>query len=229
MRWAQVTQVDPVRVQLNGDTEPLPYTLPSVVDAVSLTVGDMVLVDRVDSMYAIVGRSGGEGGGGFVGLHWPGEWVTSPHPSWVLANGAVLNIADHPKLAAHYASVYGTANHHGGNGSTTFAVPDTRERTYVNQGGSDVFATIGAKTGSKDHAHPLSDNAWAQLRVFLGTPQILARLIGGVPSWSADRAVTATGSSSSDVSTNGTPLDGSTDAGSSVQPSFVCRFIIRAA
>lgn len=61
MRWAQVTQVSPVRVQLNGDTTPLPYTPPSAVNLDYVSVDEMVMVDRVDSLYVIVGRSGGDG------------------------------------------------------------------------------------------------------------------------------------------------------------------------
>lgn len=39
-------------------------------------------------------------------------------------NGEVHNIADYPDLAAAFATSYGTPNHFGGDGETTFAVPD---------------------------------------------------------------------------------------------------------
>ena len=57
--WAQVTQVSPVRVQLNGDTSPLPYEPPTAIDAAFLALDDMVMVERVDSLYVIVGRAAG--------------------------------------------------------------------------------------------------------------------------------------------------------------------------
>ena len=59
MMWAQVTQVSPVRVQLNGDTSPLPYEPPTAIDAAFLALDDMVMVERVDSLYVIVGRAAG--------------------------------------------------------------------------------------------------------------------------------------------------------------------------
>lgn len=227
MRWAQVTQVSPVRVQLNGDTTPLPYEPPTAIDATFLSVDDMVMVERVDSLYVIVGRSQGDPGG-FIGEHRAGEWATPPHPAWVLANGAVLNIADYPKLAAHYASTYGTSNHHGGNGTTTFAVPDTRERTYVNQGGSDVFADLGSTTGAKTHQHDLSDGAWAYIRMS-NVGELLASRRISIPGWTTQFTSSLSGVTTGGTGSSlGTPLGGETESASNVPPSFVCKAIIRA-
>jgi hypothetical protein len=39
-------------------------------------------------------------------------------PEWIPADGAILNIADYPELFAAYGIVYG------GDGTTTFGVPD---------------------------------------------------------------------------------------------------------
>jgi hypothetical protein len=47
-------------------------------------------------------------------------------PGWLYADGSVYNIADYPQLAAHYASHHGASNFYGGDGVTTFAVPDLR-------------------------------------------------------------------------------------------------------
>lgn len=223
-RWGTVTAVNPLRVRLDGDTVALPFTPDSLA---TVMFGDRVRCE-IDARRVIVhGRAGGSGP---IGEHIAGEWSAASLPSGcVLPDGTVHLIADYPKLAAHYAAVYGSANFHGGNGTTTFAVPDTRERVYVNQGGSDIFAAIGGKTGAKTHTHPLSDAGWALIRVFSGAPQVLARFISGVPSWTAERSVTSTAAVTSESSTNATPLRGSTDSASTVQPSFVCRYVIRAA
>lgn len=163
-----------------------------------------------------------------VGTHLAGEWGAAP-AGFVLSDGAVLNISAYPALAAHYAATYGASNHHGGNGTTTFAVPDTRERVYVNQGGTDIFAILGATAGAKTHAHDLSDAAHAQIRLTNATGgAIVARRIS-VPSWEPGFTVSATGATAGGTSSVGTPLAGETDASSTVQPSFVCRYIIRAA
>lgn len=45
---------------------------------------------------------------------------------YLVCDGAVLNIADYPRLASHFETQFGSKNHFGGDGSTTFAVPDLR-------------------------------------------------------------------------------------------------------
>ena len=45
---------------------------------------------------------------------------------WLVADGTVYNIADYPFLANHYERVHGSKNYWGGDGTTTFAVPDWR-------------------------------------------------------------------------------------------------------
>jgi|GEM_PF-3495604 len=226
-KWATVTAVGPLRVRFDGDTTALAFTPDSLVDPAALSVSDRVRCELSDRRVVIVGRSGGDAGGRFIGEHRAGEWATSPDAAWVLADGAVLNIADYPLLAAHYEATYGTKNHHGGNGSTTFAVPDTRERTYVNQGGSDIFDTIGAETGAKTHDHPLSANGQAQ--VTTQNTAAYSRQIAG-SAWTANFQTNANSASASSQSRNGgAGLIGRTDDASTVQPSFVCRYVIRAA
>lgn len=145
-RWGTVTGVDPLRVRLDGDSVPLPFTPQSLANVL---FGDRVRCEISGGRVIVHGRAGGSGP---IGEHLHGEWALGSLPSGcVLADGAVLAVAAFPRLAAHYAATYGAANFHGGNGSTTFAVPDTRERTYVNQGGADVFASLGGKPGTKTH------------------------------------------------------------------------------
>lgn len=164
-----------------------------------------------------------------IGAHLPGEWSTGAVPAgYLLPDGALHNIADYPALAAHYTNVYGIPNFHGGDGITTFATPDTRERVYVNQGGSDIFAAIGAKTGGKTHTHPLSDAGAAQIAI-AGSPFELRMRRITSPAWTPNfHAARTAGSGNTGSVTAGAGLTGSTDAASSVQPSFVCRYIIRA-
>lgn len=167
-----------------------------------------------------------------VGTHLPGEWSTSAVPAgFILANGAVLNIADYPALAAHYTNVYGIPNFHGGDGVTTFAVPDTRERVYVNQGGSDIFAAIGAKTGAKTHTLTSSQTPESYANSSQsGTQRWRASSgqydVGSLPS-GMFRLLISTGSG--DTQSAVLRTEGGGQSHNNVQPSFVCRFIIRAA
>lgn len=43
---------------------------------------------------------------------------------WMECNGAVINIASFRNLSTYIARQFGTVNHFGGDGTTTFAVPD---------------------------------------------------------------------------------------------------------
>lgn len=45
---------------------------------------------------------------------------------YLFCNGDTYNISDYPRLAAFFESQFGTKNHFGGDGTTTFAVPDLR-------------------------------------------------------------------------------------------------------
>ncbi|MEQ8405210.1 MAG: tail fiber protein [Oceanicaulis sp.] len=69
-----------------------------------------------------------------------------PSPQWIPANGQLLAIASNTALF----SLYGT--NFGGNGQTTFAVPDMRSRVGVGAGSgpSLSFRPLGARFGTSD-------------------------------------------------------------------------------
>ena len=50
--------------------------------------------------------------------------ATTAPQDWLACDGSVHNIADYPQLAEWYATQHGAANFYGGNGTTTFAVPN---------------------------------------------------------------------------------------------------------
>jgi len=43
---------------------------------------------------------------------------------YLKCDGTTYNIADYPALASHFETEFGTKNHFGGDGTTTFKVPD---------------------------------------------------------------------------------------------------------
>ena len=67
--------------------------------------------------------------------------TTAPQ-DYLACDGTVYNIADYPQLADYFESQFGESNHFGGDGATTFAVPDlqgeflrgTGTNSHTNQG-----------------------------------------------------------------------------------------------
>lgn len=65
---------------------------------------------------------------------------------YLVCDGAELNITDYPNLASHFETQFGTKNHFGGNGTTTFAVPDLRNeflRGYHGEADKQLSGEIG--------------------------------------------------------------------------------------
>lgn len=58
MRWATITATAPLRVRLDGDTDPLPFTPDSLVDPLELAVNDRVRCE-ISGRVIIVGKAGG--------------------------------------------------------------------------------------------------------------------------------------------------------------------------
>ncbi len=62
--------------------------------------------------------------------------------NYLICDGTVYNIADYPELAAYFARQFDVCNYFGGDGTTTFAVPDLRgeflrgtgTNSHINQG-----------------------------------------------------------------------------------------------
>lgn len=74
--------------------------------------------------------------------------VTAPQ-DYLVCDGTVYNIADYPQLAEFFTAQFGAANHFGGDGTTTFAVPDLRgeflrgtgTNSHANQGNGAAVGT----------------------------------------------------------------------------------------
>ena len=68
----------------------------------------------------IIGVGGGDAPIGKMGMF---DAIVAPQ-GWLIADGSEYNIDDYPELATHIASTHGSMYYYGGNGTTTFAVPD---------------------------------------------------------------------------------------------------------
>lgn len=94
----------------------------------------------------VLGGSSGSGGQGGSGV--PTGSITSflgttAPDGWVLMNGTLYQIADYPNLANFIEQQFGTKNHFGGDGETTFAVPDLSGRFVLGVSETHVFGETG--------------------------------------------------------------------------------------
>ena len=82
-------------------------------------------------------------------------WSATPPEKFLLCDGTIYSVATYPALAAYLGSTFG------GDGTSTFAVPDTRGRAITGIGtGTAPDATvwaIGQKRGAETHSLALAE------------------------------------------------------------------------
>jgi microcystin-dependent protein len=81
---------------------------------------------------------------------------SSAPTGYVMADGSAISRATYADLFAVFGTTYGA-----GDGSTTFNVPNLRDRVSVGKNSSGTFATLGATGGAEtaalpNHVHPVS-------------------------------------------------------------------------
>ena len=67
--------------------------------------------------------------------------------NYLICDGAEYAISDYPELAQHFLEQFETVNVFGGDGETTFAVPDLRGEFLRGSGRGSRNTGTGAKTG----------------------------------------------------------------------------------
>lgn len=79
--------------------------------------------------------------------------LTAP-AGYLVCDGAAHSISDYPALADFFRQQFGAANHFGGDGTATFAVPDMRNlflRGYHGEAEEQLSGEIGAKQEATKH------------------------------------------------------------------------------
>lgn len=138
--------------------------------------------------------------------------ATAPD-GWLICDGTVYNISDYPDLGGYLGSIWG------GNGTSTFAVPDFTGGRFpagVISGGAS--GTVG---GNNAHSHTLSANGSA--RIMIGVSQIVVDTTGsgtGVANPSFKAPVTRSTATSSDSTAVSAILQGSTDSNGDTRPAY---------
>lgn len=85
---------------------------------------------------------------------------TAPE-GYLICDGAEYQIADHSQLAAFFEKEFGSKNHFGGDGTSTFAVPDFRNlflRGFHGESEKKLSGEIGAKQEGTEHINWVSMN-----------------------------------------------------------------------
>ena len=86
----------------------------------------------------------GSGHGGFTPIGTVISLMGKTAPAnYLICNGAIYNITDYPELAAYFAGQFNSSNFFGGDGITTFAVPDLRGE-FLRGTGTNGHASQGA-------------------------------------------------------------------------------------
>ncbi len=91
---------------------------------------------------------------------------------WRICDGAVLNVADHEPLFSLIGKTYG------GDGLTTFALPDLRGRVPIGAGDAASRRAVGAKSGS---ALNVGASAAAHKRMSRMALSYIIAIIGSYP------------------------------------------------
>ncbi|MCM1219129.1 MAG: phage tail protein [Lachnospiraceae bacterium] len=86
-------------------------------------------------------------------------WKAPKH--YLICDGAEYNIADYPMLSKHIFDEFGAVNYFGGNGETTFCVPDLRGEFLRGTGTADRDTGTGANVGAHQDAteHPWTETS----------------------------------------------------------------------
>ncbi len=85
--------------------------------------------------------------------------ITAPK-HYLVCDGTEYNIADYPYLAQHFIDDFGSVNYFGGDGETTFAVPDLRGEFLRGAGEATRATGAGGEVGQ--HQEP-TKHIWTQI------------------------------------------------------------------
>jgi len=118
----------------------------------SLRVGDRVLMLKQESAFVVVGRLSGGGSTVPIGVVNPYAGGVVPN-GWLVCDGSAVSRSDYAALFAVIGTSYG-----GGNGSTTFNIPNLVNRFALGAGSRQRGATGGAESVTLSQAQMPSHN-----------------------------------------------------------------------
>lgn len=147
---------------------------------------------------------------------------TTAPDKFMFADGSAISRTDYAELFTIIGTTYGT-----GDGSTTFNLPDKRERvTAMYKEGSTNYGTLGKKVGSSTHTLttaqlPAHDHQLPYIPSSNGS--LKTNYNYGIAQGSA----TTDGNGNGNGGNLGTATTGSGSAFNIIQPTLVCNYIIK--
>ena len=134
----------------------------STKDRISVTIIDITPIEidpvsYIDENYGIQDEPVG---------HIIGYMGTTAPKHYLACDGREVNVIDYPYLAKHFKEQFGSVNHYGGDGVTTFALPDLRNeflRGYHGESEDKLSGDIGIHQDATGIPSSFSSNATTSL------------------------------------------------------------------
>ena len=125
------------------------------VNTLELVAGENIRFEQQGETLTIsaTGGGGSAGDGNPVGAVISFLGLTAP-AGYLICDGAEKDIREYPALADFFRQQFGTVNHFGGNGETTFALPDMRNlflRGYHGEAEEALSGDVGATQEGTQH------------------------------------------------------------------------------
>ena len=122
---------------------------------------------------------------------------------YLICDGSIYNISDYQKLADFFKEQFGSYNYFGGNGTTTFAVPDLRNefiRGYHGTSSEQLSGEIGKHQNATIIQNPIATNSSNNF-LYTPIPNNVQKLIVGNEN-NSDTAITETNNGINKYSTS---------------------------
>lgn len=140
---------------------------------------------------------------------------------WLLCDGSAVSRSTFDALFAAIGTAYGV-----GDGSTTFNLPDLRQRFPLGKADAGTGDTLGGTGGDIDHVHDLATTSSGAHITFASTGSPAAfierKTLG---SWTATHQLSTGGASSGGNFTGGAALEGDSDIGN--PPFQVVNYLVK--
>lgn len=112
-KWGTIAASNPLRVQIDGDTVPLPFTPDCLIDPLTVATGDRVRCEMSGNRIVVHGRSGGSSTpvGSYqymAGRRAPSTLNPDGSLAWLKTNGAAYPAVTYPALFEYLCERLGT-------------------------------------------------------------------------------------------------------------------------